>query len=385
MILQGTDNKNDMNNLQSQSLLELVNDIYEAAWQPGHWNQVMAQLCQLLNARSAAMLLEDRTNNYRDYIGIHNLPGFPRVTYRLGLANRDVVFKIQQSRPIGQAAQVASHESMRHSNPWYYRIFMKPNDMGYIAAINFFNDDQWHTGIGLHRSFSAQPFGKKEFYLLELLTPHFQRALRIQRVLLHCQSRAAILQAALAKLTLGIIVLDADNRVLYSNPAADSLVASHPSLRIVNGQLRVHYPAEAAELFALLNERRAGNRQEQATGLHHPDRDHPLTVLVAHVDEAPHLPETVRQEGQVMLCLSDPEAPFAAPEEHLMATFGLTRSEAGVATALTNGLELADISKQRKVSQETVRSQLKDIFSKLGVNRQQDVVRLVLGSGLGRL
>jgi DNA-binding NarL/FixJ family response regulator len=59
-------------------------------------------------------------------------------------------------------------------------------------------------------------------------------------------------------------------------------------------------------------------------------------------------------------------------------------AESGVASALVNGLSVEQIAERHQVSRETVRSQLKSIFGKLGVSKQQDVVRLLLNSGLNR-
>lgn len=99
--------------------------------------------------------------------------------------------------------------------------------------------------------------------------------------------------------------------------------------------------------------------------------------------EAPHSQFGPAEPGLVVLYLSDPGASFNASEEQLIQTFGLTRKEAGIAIALTNGLDLKEISNQKGVSLATVRTQLKGIFHKLGVNKQQDIIRILLGSGIG--
>lgn len=373
--------------LSDNALNLLIGDIYEASYRPEHWDLVFAQLCQLLNARSGALLLEDKEKDARTFIASHNLPGFPEVAYRMGLAKRDLVFKIQASQPEGNAKLVARHEEVRQTNPWYYRVFMKPNDMGYIAAINFFNNDEWHVGIGLHRSFRAKPFSEDELQLLNILTPHFQRALRIHRELYRAQSREQSLSSALSRLMLGIIVLDSHDKVVYRNKVADTLMAAHPSLRVICDKLHVHNPEDAqsvAQMLATLRDpHTTGNQRDQALGLRHPDRLHPLTVLGATAQETPANFGELTAQGQVVLYLSDPDSRFFAPEEDLIKLFGLTHSEAEVAIALANGLSLDDFVAQKRVGKETVRSYLKGVFSKLGVSRQQDVIRIILGSGLG--
>jgi hypothetical protein len=99
-----------------------------------------------------------------------------------------------------KAALVVRHDEQAEENPLYYRLIMKPNDLGYVAAISLFNDKEWHAGIGVHRSFKAEPFGDRELQLLDVLAPHFQRALRIDKALQQATHRAASLQSVLSEL-----------------------------------------------------------------------------------------------------------------------------------------------------------------------------------------
>ena len=64
--------------------------------------------------------------------------------------------------------------------------------------------------------------------------------------------------------------------------------------------------------------------------------------------------------------------------DRIALAFNLTAAEAEVALSLVNGLKLADIAENKSVGIETVRSQVKNIFHKLGVNKQQEVVRMIV-------
>lgn len=63
--------------------------------------------------------------------------------------------------------------------------------------------------------------------------------------------------------------------------------------------------------------------------------------------------------------------------------FDLTRAEAAVAQMLTKGLSVAQVSANLRISQETVRTHIKSLFRKTGVNRQAQLVRLLAGLGPG--
>jgi DNA-binding CsgD family transcriptional regulator len=71
-----------------------------------------------------------------------------------------------------------------------------------------------------------------------------------------------------------------------------------------------------------------------------------------------------------------PENPPLAAAEAL----GLTAAEARLAMFLVYGGTTAQYAERHRLSRHTVRNQLQAIFAKLGVNRQADLVRLLIGT-----
>jgi DNA-binding NarL/FixJ family response regulator len=66
--------------------------------------------------------------------------------------------------------------------------------------------------------------------------------------------------------------------------------------------------------------------------------------------------------------------------EVLKEVYNLTTSEAQLALALTNGLSLQKYADSKSASIQTVRSQLKNVFNKVQVNSQTDLVRTLIMS-----
>lgn len=363
-------------------LLDLVDGIYEASVSPEHWDAVFEKLCACINARSGCILVEDHDLKSRYILAAAGIPALVRLSYRMGLAKYDPIYKLQAARPVGKADMVARHEEMKSENPLFYRFIMKPNDMGYLAAINLFNDDEWHVGIGVHRSFSASPFGDEALRLLEKLTPHIQRSLRIRRELYRQKSRSDSLHGALGKLLLGVVVLDANGKITYRNAAADAITRKHPALHLNGDTPMAHFPDEQHQLNRLIAAASSGDSR-QATGLRHPDREHPLVVMMAPPGDGSPFTTPRAAAGEVALYLSDPEMALSMPADTLHSLYGLTSAEARIAIQLANGLSTAEIATQNGVSQETVRSQLKSVFSKMGARSQQEVIRLLLRLGAG--
>ncbi|WP_421705522.1 helix-turn-helix transcriptional regulator [Alloalcanivorax xenomutans] len=133
----------------TNELLGFVGEIYEASYNPGHWDAVATGLCQLLNARSGAILLEDHEGRTRGMIGAHGLPKPVRAAYRFGISRYDYTFQLQRRAPLGKAHQLIRAEDVRTEHPFYYRLVLKPNDIGFLAAMNVYNDISEQHGVSV--------------------------------------------------------------------------------------------------------------------------------------------------------------------------------------------------------------------------------------------
>ncbi|MNJ75288.1 Bacterial regulatory protein, luxR family [compost metagenome] len=60
--------------------------------------------------------------------------------------------------------------------------------------------------------------------------------------------------------------------------------------------------------------------------------------------------------------------------------YNLTPAETGLALELANGLSLEEASERLNIRRNTARAHLRSIFSKTGVRRQTELVRIMLNS-----
>jgi DNA-binding CsgD family transcriptional regulator len=79
-------------------------------------------------------------------------------------------------------------------------------------------------------------------------------------------------------------------------------------------------------------------------------------------------------EAAAIVHLIDPAAARPVDPSAIAALFGLTPAEARLAAALSGGDTVSQAAGRYGVSTGTVRAQLKSIFGKMGVNRQQDLI-----------
>jgi DNA-binding CsgD family transcriptional regulator len=82
----------------------------------------------------------------------------------------------------------------------------------------------------------------------------------------------------------------------------------------------------------------------------------------------------------VIIYIGDSAEQQLASERLVAQLFGLSPSEAFLATLLANGFTLTEAAEKLDVTENTVRNYIKRVFAKTGVGRQADLVRLILKS-----
>ncbi|MDG6079273.1 hypothetical protein E3U23_08710 [Erythrobacter litoralis] len=68
-------------------------------------------------------------------------------------------------------------------------------------------------------------------------------------------------------------------------------------------------------------------------------------------------------------------------ESKLVEEFGLTEAECDVALAIYKGENRKKVAKRRGVSKETIKSQIKSVYEKVGCNREVDLIRCLSSYG----
>jgi DNA-binding CsgD family transcriptional regulator/PAS domain-containing protein len=176
---------------------------------------------------------------------------------------------------------------------------------------------------------------------------------------------------ALSSLKVGVVALDREDRILFRNRVADRLIAESPDLGSSDGRLILTRP-EVAARFA------GGGAQSLALRVRG-GFEATIGLLVSPVlggqDELG--PES-RPTRVVYLRRLVQSAHI--PERLLGELFGLSDTEARLCALLCEGYSLREAAGQLGVTENTVRSYSKLVFSKVGVSRQVDLVNALLTS-----
>jgi DNA-binding CsgD family transcriptional regulator len=209
--------------------------------------------------------------------------------------------------------------------------------------------------------------GDKERHLLELLQTHLARALQLQSRLAPLEQKAALTDSALNALDVPVFVMDEARVLLQINAAGHALMRTHPmALRCGGGRFMPVGWSECAQWQQACKQGVLLLRGDAGESL-------PFTLY-------PMPPDTqlARHWQRPLTLMLGPNKPSPTTRvQQLRALYGLTRAEAELCVLLAfESLSQKECADFRKVSLNTVRTQIKAIEAKLGVSSMAEVTRM---------
>jgi DNA-binding CsgD family transcriptional regulator/PAS domain-containing protein len=364
-------------------LLDIIGEIYEAAHQPAHWDNVLRIICAELNAKSAGLFVADHSTSTYDVIGSIGMPELSKMSYRLGLGKYDHAYKVMLEQDEGTAVEIISKDEIMQTNPLYYRLLLKPNNVGYVSGINIFKDVDWHVGLGIHRPAKANQFNDEELNFLNQLYPHLKRSLKIYKKISKLQNEQELMASAMSELLIGIVVIADNGNIKYMNPAAKNIISLSSQIDISDNTLifnDIEQHNKAKEIiFNLLNTKNKTNSADNVSMTLNSQETTPLDILLSRTSLNKDTSKCIT------VYITNPENLISVSSSRLNDFYKLTSAEIKLTLALANGMSLQDYSTHHKLSIKTVRAQLKNVFDKTDVNRQQDLVRLILSSPVSQV
>lgn len=248
----------------------------------------------------------------------------------------------------------------------------------------------WHATCKLHEDTShvvlfsvhcLDALTESQLRLLARLGRHLSQAVK-----LWIASAAGVAAGApglevLRRWRQAALLIDSKRRIAFRNPAADRVLQAEAELDVAGGALFARSRVNDARLHL-------GLRALRLDGTSYLDDRPPEERVFLALDRAraPRLGVyllALRSSGTLQAFGSGDAALVLLHQAGLRpvidpfivaATWDLTPAEARIAALLATGSPLDDIAAERRVSRETVRSQAKVVYEKLGVRRQAELV-----------
>lgn len=188
-------------------------------------------------------------------------------------------------------------------------------------------------------------------------------------------------EAALNLMSLGVVLLAASGRIMFTNDAGRALLDEGDGLRERDGQLGASALADTVRLQAAISHvvhgsRDPGGAKSSPMLALARDTRPPLIVSILPTD---HPPEEAGDAAAIVFVV-DPALDVEALLAPVCRVLQLTNVETGLACALASGSTFAEAAAAMRLKEATARSYLKQIFAKTGTNRQAELVRVLLSS-----
>ena len=233
--------------------------------------------------------------------------------------------------------------------------------------------------LQIARGAKAGAFTAAEKAALQSLAPHIERVLRLHARLGSIESERQAYEATVNALAIGTIVLDQHGKLLSMNQQARALVDAGNRLSLQNGMLALADREEDSRLQSLVQGllRKPDPHRMEALSVSRPRKSTLGLLLRAFPRQAMR---TTDRRPALIVYIADPKLRKLAPEQLISQLFGLSASEARLTALLADGMTLVDAAKIMSISLGSARTYSKRIFTKTGVGRQAELVRLILKS-----
>jgi DNA-binding CsgD family transcriptional regulator len=369
----------------NETISKLLGGLYDAAADPTLWNPFLERLARETGARSAGLVMLDLGQEVFTISRSWEVDPEANRLYQEYYGPLDVWAQRGLSKPAGYVCNSEALNPLAEMalteiyNDFMVRFSIEHGMFGVVE-----NSRSCWASISLYRDSSRPAFHDPELQLLQFLAPHMQRAFKLHFRFSELKGQSAGYEATLDMLATGVIFLGFKGEVLLQNRSATAFVAERDGLLASRAGLRAERQAESDLLTKTILEAcstsiskgppTGGNMLVSRRGRP------PLQILVCPIRNSSI---GLSQAVAAVAFVNDPLQQQRPPQEVLRVLYGLSPAESRVALLLGDGHAPRKIAEIVGVTDNTVRSQIKSIFSKTGVKRQGELVRLLLGhSGL---
>lgn len=360
--------------LRRPAALTVLDRIYEAAFLPELWPDILAEIAAASGADSGALLIIDKrlpplftaTPNVIDA-----LSDFAQTSYWYENPPAHRLNKLKYPGFMERAAFFTEDE--RWSDNPYSNNMVRIGASWQVGSVVELPDGEMAL-FTFERKSGLPDFDQRDLALLDSIRPHLARASLMSTRLKLERAKASV--AAMNALGIPASVISSTGIVVSSNSLFDELgdvlrPAAFGRLvakdRLVNNLLQAALPGPL----------QVAQPEVRSIPVR---RDDALQPIVVHVLPLRRSASEVFDSGAAVVAVTGYSVTGNLPSDAVLrGLFDLSVAEAAVATALSSGHTVKDIAAQRQLSMATVRTHLAQIFRKTGTSQQGQLIALLKG------
>jgi DNA-binding CsgD family transcriptional regulator len=351
----------------------LVDEIYTAALDPGYWPRVLACLADTFGCSPAHLAEDNFAMTEGRMLSFGADPNYERL-YAEHYVNCNVLWQRMLKGPLDgvmTSRTVISRDEFRRSE--FYNDFLSPQGAEeLLISVVLKQADRVDTVI-LARPERLGAWQPEHMQALAALTPHFRRALQVNRSLGELRIVHDLVGAALHRLQHAVVLVGAQGRVLFANRAAEAMLGDAAGLSMREGRVAAGQLSNDAALVRLI----AHAAQNRTGGSLVITRDGRPSLTVIAVPPSAEACGMFCDPPGAILFVKDMERPATQSLARFARHFELTPAEAAVVDEVARGDGITALAKRLGISRTTARTHVQHVFQKTGTHRQAELIRLM--------
>ena len=363
-------------------LSRLIAAMYDATLEPAQWSEVLAGIVAFVGGHGGCLLAKDATSrdvdaHWQTGVEPHYMRLYTDTYSKLGPVATLTFGEVGQ---IVSVPDVLSYDEFLRSR--FYLEWAEPQGWVDVAVAVLDKSAGGWGFLGISRNATNGMVDDEMRRRVALVLPHIRRALRIGRAVERRQADAAIFADVLDRLSSGLLLLDAQGRIVHTNAAADDMLRDGRLLRAIGRRLTAGgTQAERALRETTILPRAEGrllDREGVAVPLRTCDGERYIAramPLAGVMERGPGEPPEATTAVFVRRATMDPPS----PPDIIAESYKLTPTELRVLFALVEIGGVPEVSAALGIAETTVKTHLARLFAKTGARRQAELVKLVAG------
>lgn len=309
-----------------------------------------------------------------------NLEAHGRLAY-LAYHRRLTPFSDQPADKVFTQQDVVSEAEWEASD--YYQESCIHQNVHHVMGADISTESSGTFRVRITRPKNAPAFNSNDKALCTLLLPHFRQSLHVHNLIGRSESLGGIYADAINRLSVATILLTESGTVQKVNDYAQQLLEHADGLKLVGDRLEASYPSDNKELQRRIREAfetraRGETLSGEALSVTRPSGEVNLGIVFETIPDAGWVDD--KDQPTLLLYVRDAVNKSSVSSAAAKQLFDFTPAETALALELANGLSLEDAAESLGIMRNTARAHLRAIFSKTGVRRQAELVRVMLNS-----
>jgi DNA-binding CsgD family transcriptional regulator len=389
----------DRNNDELTRLSHLIGLIYEGATDPSRWTKdIMPAVAEYLEAPACILYSALHTPQNGGYFFLHGITQehvdhyvhkyYDEDMWKIAMAEKNLY--LEGSVVIGD--DLVPRALLLASNFYKECLSRNENMVQLMTGIVFGMESTTSVPAvcSFFRGLRHPNFGEEDTRRMRLVIPHLSRALGVMQRLQTAELTVATSLAALNRLASGVLLLDGSGAVTFANHAAQRMLEEGDGLRL----RKLALTTSLGDLIAENDTVNQSIREAISATLNHDPYATPhfskyITVLrtsglasyTLQFSALGDHNEFAAGSGAytTIIFIADGARDVEIDPDILQSAYGLTPAEAKVAVTLLDSSSAQEVATKLGTSPHTVNTQIKHIYTKLGVDTRTRFVKLLLG------